>query len=308
MRLIFMGTPTFSVPTLAALAGQGHEIASVYTRAPQPAGRGMALKQTPVHEAALSLGLRVETPASFRDAATVAALAALQADAAIVVAYGLILPPAVLALPNAGCLNLHASLLPRWRGAAPVQRAIMAGDTETGVMVMGMEAGLDTGPVAMVEILALGSTMSASEAHDALARIGADLMVRAVAALDRGSLNFTPQADHGITYAHKITKAEARLDFTLSAHDLHNKVRGLSPAPGAWFEADLGHGPERIKVLRSEPIVLAGEVGRLLGEPGVIGCGEGALRLLTLQRAGHRALPLAEALRGVVWPVGGHVL
>lgn len=308
MRLIFMGTPAFSVPTLAALAGQGHEIAAVYTRAPQPAGRGMALKQTPVHEAALTLGLRVETPTSLRDGATQSALAALQADAVIVVAYGLILPPAVLALPHAGCLNLHASLLPRWRGAAPIQRAIMAGDAETGVMVMGMEAGLDTGPVAMVEKLPLGNTMNAGDAHDALARIGADLMVRAIAALERGSLGFTPQTDAGITYAHKITKAEARLDFTLPAHDLHNRVRGLAPAPGAWFEADLGHGPERIKVLRSEPVALADEAGRLLSEPGVIGCGEGALRLLILQRAGHRALPLAEALRGVVWPVGGHVL
>ncbi|MBV1707712.1 MAG: methionyl-tRNA formyltransferase [Hyphomicrobiales bacterium] len=307
MRLIFMGTPAFSVPTLAALAGQGHEIAAVYTRAPQPAGRGMALKRTPVHEAALALGLHVETPAHFRDAEAVAQFAALGADAAIVVAYGLILPPAILAATTAGCLNLHASLLPRWRGAAPIQRALMAGDAETGVMVMSMEAGLDTGPVAMVEHLALGETMNAGQAHDALAALGADLMVRAVSALGRGSLVFVPQSDEGVTYAHKISKAETRLDFTQSARDLHNKVRGLAPAPGAWFEANIGHGPERIKVIRSEIVAATGAPGTLLAEPGVIACADGALRLLSLQRAGHKALALAEALRGITWPAGGHV-
>ncbi len=308
MRLIFMGTPAFSVPTLAALVGQGHEIAAVYTRAPQPAGRGMALKRTPVHDAALALGLAVATPANFRDSDAVARFAALEADAAIVVAYGLILPRTILAAPSAGCLNLHASLLPRWRGAAPIQRALMAGDAETGVMVMGMEAGLDTGPVAMGERLALGETMTAGEAHDALAALGADLMVRAVSALGRGSLVFVPQAEAGVTYAHKIDKAEARLDFTQPARDLHNKVRGLSPAPGAWFEADIGHGPERIKIMRSEIVAKTGESGTLLGEPGVIACGQDALRLLTVQRAGHKALTLAEALRGTLWPKGGRVL
>jgi len=296
-----MGTPEFSVPVLEEIVGQGHEVAAVYTRAPKPAGRrGLELQPSPIHAAAERLGLRVLTPKSLKSEDAAATFAGFAADVAVVVAYGLILPKAILEAPRLGCLNLHASLLPRWRGAAPIQRAIMAGDAETGIMVMKMEEGLDTGPVALVEKAAIGPEMTAGELHDRLSLLGADLMCRALAALSRGSLNFTSQAEDGVTYAHKIDKAEARIDWTKNAQDLHNLVRGLSPFPGAYFEADLGKGFERIKVLRSRPEPDAADraPGLVCDDALGIACGGGTLRLLIVQRAGKAPMTAAEFLRG----------
>ena len=231
MRIVFMGTPDFSVPVLTEIIGQGHEVVAVYTRAPKPAGRGMELRLSPVHALAQSFGIEVFTPRSLRTPEAADLFRAHDADVAVVVAYGLILPKEILEAPRLGCLNLHASLLPRWRGAAPIQRAIMAGDTETGVMVMQMDVGLDTGPVAMAERLSIGPDMTAGELHDRLSPLGADLMVRALAALSRGGLTFQPQAETGVTYAHKIEKAEARIDWTRPAKAVHDHIRGLSPFP-----------------------------------------------------------------------------
>ena len=259
LRVVFMGTPDFAVPTLSEILGQGHEVVAVYTRAPKPAGRGMDEQKTPVHRLADRFAIPVFTPRTLRDAAAQADFASLGADVAVVVAYGLILPKAVLDAPALGCLNLHGSLLPRWRGAAPIQRAIMAGDAETGVMVMQMDEGLDTGPVAMVERIAITPDMTTQELHDRMAVLGADLMVRALGALERGTLGFSPQGEAGVTYAAKIDKAEARIDWSRPAAEVHNTVRGLSPFPGAWFEADLGKGRERVKVLRTS---LAGAPSR----------------------------------------------
>ncbi len=297
MRVVFMGTPDFSVPVLTEIIGQGHEVCCVYTRAPQPAGRGMELRPSPVHKVAERFGIPVRTPKSLRNAEEQAAFAALEADCAVVVAYGLILPKPILDAPRLGCFNLHASLLPRWRGAAPIQRAIMAGDAETGVMVMRMDEGLDTGPVGMAEKVAIGPDMTAGELHDALMKVGADLMARALAAISRGSLAFRPQADDGVTYAAKIDKAEARLDFSKSAREVHNLARGLSPFPGAWFEADLGRGPERVKVLRTRIATGSGAPGTAIGE-GAIACGEGAIELMQVQRGGKAAMSFAEFARG----------
>ncbi len=298
MRVVFMGTPDFSVPVMTEILGQGHEIVAVYTRAPKPAGRGMDLRLSPVHALADKFGIPVFTPKTLRNDDEIARFAALDADAAVVVAYGLILPKAVLDAPRLGCLNLHASLLPRWRGAAPIQRAIMAGDAETGVMVMKMEEGLDTGPVGMVERVTITADMTASDLHDRLSMIGADLMVRALAALSRDSLHFTPQSDVGVTYAHKIEKAEARIDWARSAHDLHNHVRGLSPFPGAFFEVDLGKGPERIKVLRAKVVAGQGLPGTVLDDALTIACGAGALQIMDVQRAGKAPMKADEFLRG----------
>ncbi|MBM3607672.1 MAG: methionyl-tRNA formyltransferase [Alphaproteobacteria bacterium] len=299
LRVVFMGTPEFSVPALSEIAGQGHEIAACYTRAPKPAGRrGLELTKSPVHEAAERLGIPVFTPKSLRDGDEQARFAALEADVAVVVAYGLILPKAVLDAPRHGCLNLHASLLPRWRGAAPIQRAIMAGDPQTGVMVMQMEEGLDTGPVAMAERISIGENATAGELHDALMRTGADLLVRALAALSRGALNFSPQAADGAVYAHKIGKDETRIDWAIPARDVHNHIRGLSPFPGAWFEADFGKGPERVKVLRSQLAEGTGASGAVLDETLTIACGEGAVRLLQVQRAGRGIAGAQDFLRG----------
>ncbi|MHB8884922.1 MAG: methionyl-tRNA formyltransferase [Methylovirgula sp.] len=299
MRIIFMGTPEFSVPVLEEIIGQGHEVMAVYTRAPKPAGRrGLEMLPSPVHAAAERLGLRVLTPKSLKSAEETATFAGFEADVAVVVAYGLILPKAILEATRLGCLNLHASLLPRWRGAAPIQRAVMAGDAETGIMVMRMEEGLDTGPVALVEKTAIGLETTAGELHDRLSRLGADLIGRALAALGRGTLVFTPQVEDGVTYAHKIDKAEARIDWSKPAAELHNLVRGLSPFPGAYFEADLGKGPERIKVLRSQPIEGRGTPGTVCDEALGVACGEGVLSLLTVQRAGKAPMTAAEFWRG----------
>ena len=246
-----MGTPEFAVPTLTEIVARGHEVVAVYTRAPKPAGRGQAERRTPVHETAESFGIPVFTPRSLKSTDEQAAFAMHEADVAVVVAYGLILPLAILETPLHGCLNLHGSLLPRWRGAAPIQRAVMAGDTRTGLMVMKMDEGLDTGPVGLVEETAIGADETAGELHDRLMGLGADLMGRALAALERGSLDFTAQSQEGVTYAHKIDKSEARIDWQRPAAEIHNLIRGLSPFPGAWFELPQTKGTIRVKALRS---------------------------------------------------------
>ncbi len=295
MRLVFMGTPDFAAPVLSELVGQGHEIVGVYTRAPKPAGRrGLELTRTPVHQLAEGFNLPVFTPRSFRDEATVDAFAELEPDAAIVVAYGLILPTAALEVPALGCLNLHASLLPRWRGAAPIQRAVMAGDAETGVMVMRMEEGLDTGPVAMAEKVTIGPDETAGELHDRLQVIGADLMGRAVAALSRDALTFRPQSEDGAVYASKIEKAEARIDWSRPAREVHDRIRGLSPFPGAWFDFN----GERVKVLRSGLAEGAGAPGELLDDRLAVACGEGAVRFSLVQRAGKLPVDAGAFLNG----------
>ncbi len=300
-----MGTPDFAVPVLTEIVGQGHEVAAVYTRAPKPAGRrGLETTPSPVHQAAARFGLRVETPANFRAQETLVALEALDAEAAVVVAYGLILPKRALDAFPLGCLNLHASLLPRWRGAAPIQRAVMAGDAETGVMVMQMEEGLDTGPVSLVERIAIGPDMTAGELHDSLRPLAADLAVRALAALGRRGLVFAPQAQEGVSYAAKIDKAEARIDWRAPARRVHDLVRGLSPFPGAWFEADFGKGLERVKVMRASLADGEGAPGLILDDALAVACGEGAVRLEILQRAGKAAMSAAELLRGAPLAAG----
>ena len=304
LRVVFMGTPDFAVPTLSAIVGHGHEVVAAYTRAPAPAGRGMALRPSPVQAAAERFGIPVAAPTSLRGDEAAATFAAHDADVAVVVAYGMILPESILSLPRLGCLNLHGSLLPRWRGAAPIQRAVMAGDAETGVAVMQMEKGLDTGPVAMVERLAIGPDMTAGEVHDRLAVLGADLMARALAALSRGGLGFTPQTAEGVTYAAKIANDDARIDWTESAARVHDRVRGLSPFPGAFASIDIGRGPERLKVLRTARVDGAGPAGTTLDGALTVACGEGAVRLLQVQRAGSRAMPADEFLRGVPVPAG----
>jgi methionyl-tRNA formyltransferase len=298
LRVVVMGTPDFSVPTLAEIVGQGHEVAAVYARAPAPAGRGMELRKSPVHVAAERFGIEVRTPKNFRDPADVEALAELAPDLIVVVAYGVILPQSVLDIPSLGCVNVHASLLPRWRGAAPIQRAIMAGDAETGVAIMKMEAGLDTGPVGLVEKVAITSEMTAGELHDRLSRAGADALGRALAALSRGTLAFTPQHEEGVTYAKKIANDEARIDWTQSAQAVHDHVRGLSPFPGAFCMIDGAKGPERIKVLRTTRSDEQGAPGIALDDRLLIACGDGAVRLLEVQRAGSKPMKSDDLLRG----------
>ena len=300
MRLVFMGTPAFSVPTVEALLQAGHTIAAVYTRAPKPGGRrGLADTFSPVHAAALRHDIPVLTPKTLRTAEATDVFRSHAAEVAIVVAYGLLLPPAILDLPAHGCLNLHASLLPRWRGAAPIQRALMAGDSETGIAVMRMEEGLDTGPVAREAKLPLPPDVTAGEVHDALAALGANLAVHALDDLGKGLLRFRPQAEEGVVYARKIDKAEAALDWQAPAPTLHDRVRGLSPAPGAFFEADLGRGVERVKVLRTQVSDRHGAPGTLLDDVPTIACGAGALQLVTVQRAGRGPMPAADFWRGV---------
>ena len=299
-----MGTPDFAVPALAEIVGQGHEVVACYTRPPAAAGRGLDLKRSPVHALAERFGIPVLTPRTLRTEEEAESFRGHGADVAVVVAYGMILPKAILDAPALGCLNLHASLLPRWRGAAPIQRAIMAGDAETGVAVMRMEAGLDTGPVAMIERAPIGPDTTAGELHDRLMGLGADLMVRALAALSRGGLTFTPQPAEGAVYAPKITNEEARIDWSRPAAAIHNQVRGLSPFPGAFAMPDLGRGPERLKVLRSALGPGEGPPGALLDGEGLIACGEGAVRLLQVQRAGKPPMGAAEFWRGVRLPPG----
>ncbi|CAO4147694.1 methionyl-tRNA formyltransferase [Methylorubrum aminovorans] len=299
MRIVFMGTPDFAVPTLDRLHADGHTIAAVYTRAPAKAGRGMALKPSPVHARAEVLGLPVLTPATLKSEAAAEDFAGHGADVAVVVAYGMLLPQRILDLPRHGCLNLHGSLLPRWRGAAPIQRAVMAGDAMSGVGVMRMEAGLDTGPVAMEERIAITEGMTAGELHDALMPLGADLMGRAIRALEREVLTFVPQAEEGVVYAHKITNEEARIDWSRPATEVARHINGLSPFPGAYFEADLGKGPERVKVLRALPADGSGAPGTLLDAACTVACGTGAVRLIELRRAGKGGVASGEEfLRG----------
>ena len=307
LRIVFMGTPRFAVPTLAEILGAGHEVVAVYSQPPRPAGRGMEPTKSPVHLFAESSGIEVRTPKSLRDTGEQDAFAALESDVAVVVAYGLILPKPVLAAPRHGCLNLHGSALPRWRGAAPIQRAIMAGDATTAVMVMRMEEGLDTGPVCLAEQFAIGATETAGELHDRMSLAGAQLIVRALAALERGSLQSTPQPSEGVTYAAKIEKAEARIDFAKPAGEVLHLIHGLSPFPGAWLEVTRDGKAERIKVLRAEPAEGAGAPGTVLDDSLAIACGSGAVRLVELQRAGKKPMMAAELLRGFALPRGSIV-
>lgn len=299
LRIVFMGTPEFAVPTLAEILGAGHEVTAVYTQPPRPAGRGMDLQYSAVHAYAEAAGLPVETPRSLKGPAEQAAFQAWGADVAVVVAYGLLLPRPVLVAPRLGCLNLHGSALPRWRGAAPIQRAVMAGDTETAAMVMRMDEGLDTGPVCLAERIEIGPEMTAGQLHDDMMRRGASLMVRALAALERGSLTETPQFETGATYAAKIDKAECRIDFSRPAFEVHNQIRGLSPVPGAWVEAGPVGRRERIKVLRAALAPGHGPPGTILDPAApIIACGSGAIRLVEAQRAGKKPLPGPELMRG----------
>jgi methionyl-tRNA formyltransferase len=294
-----MGTPDFAVPTLAEIVGRGHEVVAVYTRAPKPGGRrGLELQPTPVEREARRFGLPVLTPSNLRTPEAQEAFRAHKADAAVVVAYGLILPKPILDGVPLGCFNLHASLLPRWRGAAPINRAIMAGDAESGAMVMRMEEGLDTGPIAMAERIAIASDMTAGDLHDALARRGADLMVRALGALERGTLTLTPQSEAGVTYATKIFKEETRIDWSKPWRPVHDHIRGLSPFPGAWFEIPEANAPVRVKVLGTTKGEGSGAPGTVLDDHLTIACGEGAVRILQLQRAGKQAMTAEEFLRG----------
>jgi len=292
-----MGTPDFAVPTLTEIVSAGHEVVAVYTRAPKPAGRGQSDRKSPVHEAAEGFGIPVMTPKSLRNEAEQIAFAAFDADVAVVVAYGLILPRPILDAPRLGCLNLHGSLLPRWRGAAPIQRAVLAGDKRTGVMVMQMDEGLDTGPVALIDEMPIGPDMTTGELHDKMMLVGADLMGRALAALERGSLTFTPQSEAGVTYAKKIEKAESRIDWSKPASEVHNLIRGMSPFPGAWFELELGGQLTRVKAIRSTAGTGSGAPGTILPDL-TIACGEGAVRLVTVQREGKAAMDAATFLRG----------
>ena len=298
LRLVFMGTPEFALPTLTEIVGRGHEVVAVYTRAAKPAGRGMELKPSPIEREARRLRLPVLTPKTLRGPEAEAGFRAHRADTAVVVAYGLILPKAVLDAVPLGAFNLHASLLPRWRGAAPINRAIMAGDRETGVMVMKMEEGLDTGPIADAETLRIGPDDTAGDLHDRLARLGADLMVRALGALERGPLTLTPQPPDGVTYAAKIDKGETRIDWREPWQRVHDHIRGLSPFPGAWFEIAADGKPVRVKVLRATKGEGFGPPGTLLDDDFTIACGEGAVQILELQRAGRQPMTADEFLRG----------
>lgn len=305
LRIVFMGTPDFSVPALEAIHAAGHEIVAVYSQPPRPAGRGMAERPSPVHAKAEALGIPVRTPRTLRDADQQALFAALNADAAVVIAYGLILPKAVLDAPRLGCFNVHASALPRWRGAAPIQRAIMAGDSETAIMIMRMEEGLDTGPVGLSEMVPISSDLTAGELHDILSASGAELIVKALANVEAGTFSPVPQAENGVTYAAKIDKKEAEIDFARPAQEVHNHIRGLSPFPGAWFEvATQGGKPERIKILRTSLVEGSGTPGEVLDDRLTIACREGAVQIVEAQRAGKRAMKADELLRGFSLPRG----
>ena len=299
LRVAFMGTPDFAVPTLAELIAQGHDVACVYSQPPRPKGRGMALEPGPVHAFAERAKLPVRTPLSLKGADEQAEFAALELDAAIVVAYGLLLPKAILDAPRLGCFNLHGSLLPRWRGAAPIQRAVMAGDAETGVMVMRMEEGLDTGPVLMAERVPVRRKTS-GELSAELSRLGADLMVRALGALERGAVTPQPQSEQGVTYAKKISKEEARIDWSKSAVEIDCLIRGLAPMPGAFTEVK----GERLKILYAMPVRDRGEAGEVIGDDLTVACGEGALKLLKVQRAGKGVMEARELLKGFALPPG----
>jgi methionyl-tRNA formyltransferase len=307
LDIVFMGTPDFAVPVLDAVAAAGHRVVAVYSQPPRPAGRGLSEANSPVHRRAEALGMSVRTPKNFKADADRAAFAALNADAAVVVAYGLLLPAAVLDAPRFGCFNVHASKLPRWRGAAPIQRAIMAGDAVTAVNIMRMDEGLDTGPVCLGRDVPIAIGMTAGELHDALSALGAELMVDALTQLEAGTLRTIPQSQEGVTYAAKIDKRETRIDFAKPAHEVVNHIRGLSPFPGAWFEANLSGKPERIKVLRASAVAQTGGPGVLLDGELTVACGEGAIRIEELQRAGRQPMKAADFLRGARLAPGTHL-
>ncbi|TDR88128.1 methionyl-tRNA formyltransferase [Enterovirga rhinocerotis] len=298
LRVVFMGTPAFAVPVMEAVAEAGHAIVAAYTRAPAATGRGLKQRPSPVHQAAEGRGIPVLTPPNFRDPADRAGFEAREADVAVVVAYGLLLPKPILDAPRLGCLNLHASLLPRWRGAAPIHRAVMAGDAETGVAVMRMEEGLDTGPIGLETRIPIGRDQTTGDLHDILAAEGARLMAEALGPLEAGTLAFRPQPEDGVTYARKIGNEEARIDWSQPAGRVHDLVRGLSPAPGAYVELDLGRGPERIKILRGKPEAGSGEPGTVL-PGGLIACADGAYRPLLVQRPGKGPIEADAFWRGV---------
>lgn len=298
LKIVFMGTPDFSVPVLDAVVAAGHEVVAVYSQPPRPAGRGMAEAKSPVHRRAEALGIPVRTPVNFKGEEDRVAFAALHADAAVVVAYGLLLPKAILDATRLGCFNVHASKLPRWRGAAPIQRAIMAGDAVTAVNIMRMEQGLDTGPVCLGRDVSIPQDITAGELHDVLSKLGAELMVEALIKLEAGALHCVPQPSEGATYAAKIDKGEARIDFSRSAKDVADQIRGLSPFPGAWFEMSLGGKPERIKILLAAAVDGEGAPGTVIDDQLTIACGSGAIRIEKLQRAGKQPMAAADFLRG----------
>ncbi|MBI1251823.1 MAG: methionyl-tRNA formyltransferase [Alphaproteobacteria bacterium] len=303
-RIAFMGSPDFAVPALRALLDAGREIVCVYTQPPRPAGRGQAVRKTPVHALADAASIPVRTPASLKSGEEKAAFAALDLDLAVVVAYGLILPRAVLDAPKHGCINLHGSLLPRWRGAAPIQRAVMAGDRVTGVQVMRMEAGLDTGPVLMSAETPIDEDDTSGAVHDRLAALGAQLLPQAVNRIENGAARFVPQSEAGVVYAHKITPEETRIDWSAPAREIDRRIRGLSPAPGAWFWLPGEKGPVRCKALMSRVSRGEGPPGACLDDRLRIACGEGAVRLLKVQREGKGPMDAEDFLRGVPVPEG----
>jgi methionyl-tRNA formyltransferase len=301
MKLAFLGTSEFAVPALKALVEAGHDVLAVYTRAPKPAGRGQQERRTPVHELALSLGLAVRTPKGLRSAQEAEAFRALDLDAAVVVSYGHILPRAFLEAPVLGCINIHGSLLPRWRGAAPIHRAILAGDAETGVTIMRMDEGLDTGPMLLAESTPISAADTAETVHDRLAELGGRLIVSTLDAVVARTIEPVPQPDDGVTYAHKLGKEEGALDWRRPAAELERKVRAFHPWPGTWFEAPTELGGERIKVLGAALTLAGGAPGTVsIGRDGfpVVACGVGGLKLLKLQRAGKSAQPADAFLRG----------
>lgn len=307
LRIVFMGTSLFSVPVLEAIIAAGHDVIAVYTQPPRPAGRGMAEQKSPVQLAAEAHAISVRTPRDFKAEEDRAAFAALRADVAVVAAYGLLLPKEILDAPRLGCFNVHASRLPRWRGAAPIQRAIMAGDESTAVMVMRMEEGLDTGPICLSRIVPIGPGMTAGDLHDELSAAGAPLMVEALAQLESGALTQTPQPEDGVTYAAKIDKREARIDFARPAKLVAAHIRGLSPYPGAWLELP-APASERLKVLNAVEVPGAGKPGEVIGNDLTIACASGAVRLIRVQRSGKKAVTAEEFMRGFLLPLGTRLI
>ncbi len=304
LNVIFMGTPDFAVPTLARIIDAGHKVIAVYSQPPRPAGRGMARRLTAVHRFAERSGIEVFSPKSLKEPEEQTRFDAFDCDVAVIVAYGLILPRSILDAPRLGCFNLHASLLPRWRGAAPIQRAIMAGDEKTGVMVMRMEEGLDTGPICRSEPVDIHPDMTAGTLHDALAETGSGLIASALKDLELGVLTCEAQDETGVSYAKKIEKSEARIVWSRSASEVHNHIRGLSPFPGAWCEMARDGKIQRVKILNSEIIAQSGNIGvpgEVLDDQVTLACGEGSIRLTCLQRAGKKAMDTAEFVRG--WPL-----
>lgn len=298
LRLVFMGTPDFSVPVLSSLIKAGHEICAVYTQPPRKSGRGQKLRKSPVHQLAEQHDITVFTPATLKNEDEQRKFATHKADACVVVAYGQLLPPAILEAPTHGCFNVHASLLPRWRGAAPIHRAIMAGDRQTGVSIMQMEQGLDTGPVCLMANTPINDQTTTAQLHDELSHLGAKLMVETLSDLQNDKLTFTPQADQGVTYAKKIDKTEARIDFNLHASMVLRHIHGLSPFPGAWLELPIDAKPTRVKILNAQITDQPGAAGTILDENLTIACANKSIHPIRLQREGKSALDLADFVKG----------